>query len=138
MTGEIISEVKIRKTIFSSSIIADEARDCSNKEEMSLVLRFDNNCDIREDFIRFVHCDEGKVKSSTDRVSTSVTMNSKEGINKDEALDDVSLLDLRSTLNSSLQMQKLLTYKFLQICLNHKSSLPILSYKHQLINFFRI
>ena len=29
-------------------------------EQMSLVLRFvDSNCDIREDFIRFVHCDEG-------------------------------------------------------------------------------
>ena len=57
ITDEIIFEVKKNKFF---SIIADEARDCSNKEQMSLVLRFvDSNCDIREDFIRFVHCDEG-------------------------------------------------------------------------------
>ena len=42
------------------SIIADEARDCSNKEQMSLVLRYvDSNLDIREDFVSFVLCENG-------------------------------------------------------------------------------
>ena len=41
------------------SIIADEARDWSNKEEMSIVLRYvDSNLDIREeDFLSFIVCE---------------------------------------------------------------------------------
>ena len=41
------------------SIIADEARDCSNKEEMSIALRYvDSNLDIREDdFLSFIVCE---------------------------------------------------------------------------------
>ena len=42
------------------SIIADEAADSSNKEQLSLVLRFvDENLNIREDFVGYVHCVEG-------------------------------------------------------------------------------
>lgn len=42
----------INKYFFS--IIADEAADCSNKEKMSLVLRFvDSDLNIREANIRF-------------------------------------------------------------------------------------
>ena len=41
-------------------VIADEAADCSNKERMSLVLRYvDSENNIREDFLRFLHCHEG-------------------------------------------------------------------------------
>ena len=41
------------------SIIADEAQDCSNKEQMSLVLQYaDSSLDIR-DFISFVLCENG-------------------------------------------------------------------------------
>ena len=53
----IINEVK-RKKYFS--IIADEAADCSNKEQLSLVLRFvDDNQNIRENFVRLMHCKWG-------------------------------------------------------------------------------
>ena len=41
------------------SIIADEAQDCPNKEQMSLVLQYvDSSLDIR-DFISFVLCENG-------------------------------------------------------------------------------
>ena len=54
---EIISEVKKNKFF---SIIADEAADSSNKEQMSLVLRFvDSAGNVREDFVRFLHCEQG-------------------------------------------------------------------------------
>lgn len=53
----MVAEVKKSKFY---SIFADEASDCSNKEQMSLVLRFlDEEFNIREEFFRFVHCDEG-------------------------------------------------------------------------------
>ena len=40
--------------------MADEAADCSNKEQMSVVIRFvDANNDIREEFIRFAECKNG-------------------------------------------------------------------------------
>ena len=40
-----------------SSIIADEARDISNKEQMPLIIRYvDKNNVIHESFIAFVEC----------------------------------------------------------------------------------
>ena len=60
--GEIISEkiIKEVKTSRFYSIIADEESDSSNKEQMSLVLRFvDDKMNIREDFIRYIHCSDG-------------------------------------------------------------------------------
>ena len=57
ITDSIISEVKQSKYF---SILADEAADCSNKEQMSLVLRYvDKKNNIREYFVQFIHCDEG-------------------------------------------------------------------------------
>ncbi|XP_057295877.1 52 kDa repressor of the inhibitor of the protein kinase-like [Hydractinia symbiolongicarpus] len=57
ISDTIVNEIKRNKFF---SIIADEAADCSNKEQMSLVLRFvDSSCDIREDFIRYIYCEEG-------------------------------------------------------------------------------
>ena len=57
ITDTIINEVKRNKCF---SIIADEAADCSNKEQLSLVLRFvDGTQNIREDFVRFLHCKWG-------------------------------------------------------------------------------
>ena len=57
ITEKIVGEIKRNKFF---SIIADEAADCSNKEQMSLVLRFvDDNQNIREDFVRFLHCKWG-------------------------------------------------------------------------------
>ena len=53
----IINEVKNRQFF---SILADEASDISNKEQLSLVLRFvDENNEIREEIICFLHCDSG-------------------------------------------------------------------------------
>ncbi|XP_057306732.1 uncharacterized protein LOC130644950 [Hydractinia symbiolongicarpus] len=57
ITDKIISAVKQAKFF---SIICDEACDTSTKEQMSVVLRFvDQHCNLREEFIRFVHCSEG-------------------------------------------------------------------------------
>ena len=53
----IINEIKEAKFF---SVLADEACDVSNKEQMPLVLRFiDTNGDIREDFIKFILCENG-------------------------------------------------------------------------------
>ena len=42
------------------SILADEASDCSNQEQLSLVIRYvDSDCVTREEFLGFLHCDLG-------------------------------------------------------------------------------
>ena len=42
------------------SVLADEASDCSNQEQLSLVIRFvDGSGEIREEFLGFLHCDLG-------------------------------------------------------------------------------
>ena len=42
------------------SILADEASDCSNQEQLSLVLRFvDKDGEIREEFLGFLYCELG-------------------------------------------------------------------------------
>ena len=54
ITYNIISEVKKAKFF---TILCDEASDSSNKEQMALVLHFvDEENNIREDFIGFIHC----------------------------------------------------------------------------------
>ena len=55
--SEIIGEIKKSKFF---SILADEASDISNKEQMSLVLRYlDSNFLVKESFVGFIHCDTG-------------------------------------------------------------------------------
>ncbi|XP_065671304.1 52 kDa repressor of the inhibitor of the protein kinase-like [Hydra vulgaris] len=57
ITDTIIAEIKNSKYF---SIIADEASDSSNKEQLSLVIRFvDSKFNIREEFISFLHCTNG-------------------------------------------------------------------------------
>ena len=57
ITDKIVKEIKAAKFY---SVLADEAFDKSGKEQMSVVIRFvDKECNIREDFLRFVHCDDG-------------------------------------------------------------------------------
>ncbi|XP_057294597.1 52 kDa repressor of the inhibitor of the protein kinase-like [Hydractinia symbiolongicarpus] len=57
ITDKIMSAVKQAKFF---SIICDEACGTSTKEQMSVVLRFvDQHCNLREEFIGFVHCSEG-------------------------------------------------------------------------------
>ena len=66
VSEKIISEVKRNKFF---SIICDEASDSSHKEQMSIVLRFvDDDFNIREDFIAFVHCNEGLSGASLAKV----------------------------------------------------------------------
>ena len=57
LTENIVSEVKEAKFF---GILADEATDCSNVEQMSPVLRYlDRNCSIREEFLGFIPLDRG-------------------------------------------------------------------------------
>ena len=54
MTEGIISKVKI---FFFFSVLCDEASDSSNKDELSACLRHvDENGDICEDFLKYIHC----------------------------------------------------------------------------------
>ncbi|XP_065681456.1 zinc finger MYM-type protein 1-like [Hydra vulgaris] len=60
--GKAIEEVLIKNVKHSIffSILCDEAVDCSNTEQMSLVLRYVNsNNKICEDFLRFIDCKTG-------------------------------------------------------------------------------
>ncbi|XP_047134683.1 52 kDa repressor of the inhibitor of the protein kinase-like [Hydra vulgaris] len=60
--GEVITDTIIGEIKNSNyfSIIADEASDSSNKEQLSLVIRFvDSKFNIREEFISFLHCTNG-------------------------------------------------------------------------------
>ena len=60
--GQIIKESLLQDIKESQyySVIADEASDTSNKEQMSLVLRFvDKKFDVREEFLGFLHCKSG-------------------------------------------------------------------------------
>ena len=44
------------------ALILDEASYISNKEQLSFCFRFvDSNNDIREEFLKFIHCDEGVI-----------------------------------------------------------------------------
>ena len=60
--NQILAEVKKAKFF---SVCADEAADCSNKEQLPLVLRFvDATNSIREEFVDFFHCDTGTAGSA--------------------------------------------------------------------------
>ena len=57
LTKKIIDEVRQAKFF---SILADGASDCSNKEQMAIVIRFvDDQSNVREDFLGFFQCKEG-------------------------------------------------------------------------------
>ena len=57
LSNTIVTEVKEAKFY---SILADEATDCANIEQMSLVVRFvDTSASIREEFLGFVACKRG-------------------------------------------------------------------------------
>ena len=58
-TSEWIRE-QVLQEVRNVSVCADEAADCSNKEQLPLVIRFVNATDsIREEFVDFVLCDTG-------------------------------------------------------------------------------
>ena len=51
---------KDRRKSFFFSILADDASDCSNQEQLSQFIRYvDSDCSIREEFLGFLHCDLG-------------------------------------------------------------------------------
>ena len=53
----MLSEIKFNQ-IFA--VMADELLDNSNKEQLSLVIRYvDRDFNIREDFVGFLHCESG-------------------------------------------------------------------------------
>ena len=63
IVGSAIARVivqRVRDATFYT-VIADEVTDCSNKEQLSLVIRYVSKEDnlIREDFIGFIECDCG-------------------------------------------------------------------------------
>ena len=58
--GQFITELVARKIKEHQflSILADEASDCCNQEQLFLVIRYvDSDCVIREEFLGFLHCD---------------------------------------------------------------------------------
>lgn len=58
ITDKIVSDIKKAKYF---TILADECRDVSNKEQLSLVIRFldMSSFEIQEEFLGFVECTEG-------------------------------------------------------------------------------
>ena len=55
--NKLTTEIKKEKYF---SVLADDVSDCSNKEQMSFIIRFvDENDKIREEFLEFVHCPKG-------------------------------------------------------------------------------
>ena len=67
LNKKIIKEIKVSRFF---SILADEVTDCSNKEQMPLVIRYvDGNGDIQERFLRFIECDTGVTgKALSDKI----------------------------------------------------------------------
>ena len=60
--GNVIANKLISKINESGvfAILADEATDCSNKEQMALIIRFvDRENVIREEFLQFIYLDSG-------------------------------------------------------------------------------
>ena len=60
--GQFITDFAVRKIKENQffSILADRASDCSNQEQLFLVIRYvDSDCVIREEFLGFLHCGFG-------------------------------------------------------------------------------
>ena len=60
--GDVMTEEIISKSKYADfySVVADEVRDISGKEWMSLVLKYiDQDMNFREDFLKFIHCQNG-------------------------------------------------------------------------------
>ena len=78
--SKLTSEIQKAKYF---SVLADEAADVSNTEQMPLVLRFvDDKSEIREAFMGFVRCDEGltgeaismKILDSVNKISLDMNL----------------------------------------------------------------
>ena len=57
LNQQILQEIRDAKFY---SILAVEVKDCSNREQMPVIIRFVDKCgEIQERFIKFIHCDTG-------------------------------------------------------------------------------
>ena len=57
LTKKVVSEVN-HSGVFSG--MADESRDCANKEQLAIVVRYvDTNSEAKEKILKFVECDQG-------------------------------------------------------------------------------
>ena len=67
---KIVQDVKNGSGVFS--VIADESRDCSNQEQMPIIVRYvDEHRVIQEIFISFVKCDQGTAGEKIAELITS-------------------------------------------------------------------
>ena len=73
---QIVAKIKQSKFF---SILADEACDISNKEQMPIVIRYVDNCQIRETFVRMAECHYG----CTGKGLSEIILKSIEDINLD-------------------------------------------------------
>ena len=56
--NKLLLDIQNGSKVFS--VIADEARDCSNKEQMPVVFHYvDKEKVIQESFMAFIECDQG-------------------------------------------------------------------------------
>jgi len=109
------------------SILADEAADVSNKENLSIVLRFvDKNQTIREEFVGFHLCEEGTTgQAIKDLILTAVanlglSMNDCRGQCYDGAGNMAGRLNGASSLISSTHNKAIYVH-----CMNHRLNLCI-------------
>ena len=67
---------RVNNASYYYTFIADEVTDCSNKEQLSLMLRYVNPLDnlIREDFVAFIECECGITGSAlAEKIGTFLT-----------------------------------------------------------------
>ena len=58
LQNKIVTKISAGSKVFS--VLADEARDCFNKEQMAIIIRYvDENSTIQESFLCFVECEHG-------------------------------------------------------------------------------
>ncbi|XP_057298780.1 52 kDa repressor of the inhibitor of the protein kinase-like [Hydractinia symbiolongicarpus] len=73
ITNKIVSEIRKNKFF---SVLADKLLDCSNKEQLSLVIRYvDSSRNIKEDFLKFLHCKEGLTGADLAQLMLSALQN---------------------------------------------------------------
>ena len=77
MCGKVITETLVNaiKDAKFFTVLADEATDCSNMEQMAIALRFIHNIfKVREEFLGFIPCTNGL---SGEALSTEIKFYSK-------------------------------------------------------------
>ena len=110
------------------SVIADEASDCSNVEQMALVIRFiDENSEVREEFVQFIQCAETGAEYLSNKIieavqSLSLDMNNLRGQAYDGAGNMAGAISGVST-----RIQRLYPKAFYFHCASHRLNLAVAS-----------